>query len=210
MARLVVKSNGVQNRVLELRLGVNRLGRSPDNDFRIEHPTISAFHCEIELADGMLLLRDCNSTNGTFVEGQPVKEATLTTGQNFALGDVELFVENTDVKIEIPQYEAPVEAPAPPVVLSDGSLVCPRHPRTRVTYQCTKCREVMCDACVHRLRRRGGKLLELCPRCSSPCEPLGAQKKKKKRKFLDLLTTTVKLPFLHSSKEEAHASKEED
>src|ERR1700752_1332185 len=98
MARLVVKTNGVQHQVIELRLGVNRLGRSPDNDFRIEHPTISAFHCEIQLGDGVLFLRDCNSTNGTFVEGQPVKEAQLITGQNFAIGDVELLVENTDVK----------------------------------------------------------------------------------------------------------------
>ncbi len=210
MARLVVKTNGVQNQVIELRLGVNRFGRSPDNDFRIDHPTISAFHCEIELGEGVLLLRDHDSTNGTFVEGQPVKEAKLVAGQSFAIGDVELFVENTDVKIEIPHFELPSEAPAPPVVLSDGSLVCPRHPRTRVTYQCTKCREVMCDACVHRLRRRGGKLLELCPRCSSPCEPIGVQKKKKKKKLLDLLTTTIKLPFLHTTKGEVHAVKDED
>ena len=33
MARLVGQSDGVRDRVIELHLGVNRFGRSPDNDF---------------------------------------------------------------------------------------------------------------------------------------------------------------------------------
>jgi hypothetical protein len=202
MARLLVKSNGVGSQVIELKLGVNRLGRSSENDFQIEHSTVSAHHCEIELGSRGLFVRDCNSTNGTFVAGAPIKEAKLEEGQLLCMGDVELLVETTEVKIAIPDYVPPSEAPAPPVVLSDGSLVCPRHPHARVTYQCTHCKEVMCDVCVHRLRRRGGKLLELCPRCSGPCEPLLVQKKKKKRKLMQFLTTTVKLPFIHTTKDE--------
>ena len=203
MARLVVRSKGIQNQVIELKLGVNRFGRSAENDFQIEHPTVSSLHCEIELGNGQLLVRDCGSTNGTFVAGQLIKQAQLLEGQTLCMGDVELLVETAEVKVAIPKFEVPYEAPAPPVVLSDGSLVCPRHPQSRVTYQCTKCREVMCDACVHRLRRRGGKLLELCPRCSNPCEPIGGPRKKKKKKLLEFLTTTVKLPFVHASKEES-------
>ena len=37
MARLVGRSDGFCDRVIELHLGLNRLGRSPDNDFPIEH-----------------------------------------------------------------------------------------------------------------------------------------------------------------------------
>lgn len=199
MAKLLIKSDGFRDQIIELKLGVNRFGRSPKSDFQIEHPTVSANHCEIELLDGSLVLRDCDSTNGTFVGGRPIKEATVHEGQTFCLGDVAFFVESTEVRIAIPQMDVIDLRPAPPVVLSDGGLVCPRHPQTRATHQCTHCLEVMCDECVRRLRRRGGKLHKLCPKCSHACEVIGGQKKKKKS-LLGLLTKTIKLPFSHHSK----------
>jgi hypothetical protein len=197
MARLIVKAAEVGTQVIELNLGVNRLGRSPDNDFQIEHATVSTTHCELVLADDGVKVRDCASTNGTFVDGRQVKEATLSAGQTLRLGDVELLVETTDVTIAIPKFEMP--RPAPPVVLSDGSMICPRHPEARATHQCTHCREVLCDACLHRLRRRGGQTKNFCPLCSHPCVPIGGEKRKKKSLFA-LWRRTVKLPFLHGSK----------
>ncbi len=198
MARLLIKSDGFRDQVVDLRLGVNRLGRSPENDFQIEHSTVSAYHCEIALSDGKVTVRDCGSTNGTFLGGEPIQEAELITGQTLCLGDVELFVETTEVTISIPKFEVP--RASPPVILSDGSLICPRHPKARATHQCLHCREILCDTCVHRLRRRGGKVLKLCPLCSHKCELIGGEKKKK-RTFLGFLQKTVKLPFVHSSKE---------
>ena len=196
MAKLLIKSEGFQGQVLELNLGVNRFGRVQGNDFQIEHPTISAKHCEIVLGDGQVIVRDCGSTNGTFVDGEPIGEARLSAGQILRLGDVELLMETTEVNVAIPKFEMP--RPAPPVVLMDGGLVCPRHKHALVTHQCTHCRNVMCDECVHRLRRRGGKLLKLCPLCSHKVEGLGGEKKKKKSLF-GLLHKTVKLPFFHPS-----------
>lgn len=199
MAKLLVKTEGVAISVLELRLGVNRIGRAEDNHFQILHPTISTHHCELELGDGTVLLRDCNSTNGTFVNGKRVHEMALQAGHTVHLGDVELYVETTEVKVAIPQYERP--RPAPPVVLDDGAMLCPRHKQSRVTHQCTHCREVMCEACVHRLRRRGGKTHLFCPLCSKPVELIGAGKPKKKS-FLGMLKRTVKLPFTRGRSEE--------
>jgi FHA domain len=198
MAKLLIKSPGFNNQVISLNLGVNRFGRSPGNDFVIEHATVSSRHCEIALGDGNIIVRDCGSTNGTYINDQPVMEAKLTAGQILRIGDVDFLVESTDVTIAIPRFEIP--RPAPPVVLTDGSLVCPKHKEARATHQCTHCHEVLCDECVHRLRRRGGKLLKLCPLCSHPCEPIGGEKKKKKS-FLGFLQRTVKLPFLHSLKD---------
>lgn len=192
MAKLLIKSEGVANPVLELRLGVNRIGRAADNHFQIVHSTVSTYHCEMVLGDGTVLLRDCDSTNGTFVDGQRVKEMLLAAGQMVRLGDVELFVETTEVTVAIPQYDRP--RPAPPVVLADGAMICPRHAQSRVSYQCTHCREVMCEACVHRLRRRGGMIHLFCPLCSNPVELIGGPKVKKKS-FLEILKRTVKLPF---------------
>lgn len=197
MARLLIRSEGFNAQVIHLKLGTNRFGRSPKNDFQLEHPTISALHCEIVLGADGVQVRDCGSTNGTFVDGEPVQEALLSAGQTLHLGDVELFVEETQVSIAIPKFEVP--RPAPPVVLSDGSLICPRHPQAHATHQCTFCREILCDACVHRLRRRGGKVLKLCPLCSHACERIGGEKKKKKS-FLGFLQKTVKLPFLREQR----------
>src|SRR4029077_6306928 len=140
MARLVVKNEG-REQVIELKLGVNRLGRSPDADLQVEHSTISAFHCELLLDHAELVVRDCESTNGTFVGGEPIQEARLLAGQSFSVGDVEILVETTDVKLRIPSPEVPV-LKAPPVVLTNGALLCPRHPSAGVTHRCTHCREV--------------------------------------------------------------------
>jgi hypothetical protein len=143
-----------------------------------------------------VIIRDCGSTNGTFVDGEQVKEAKLRSGQTVHLGDVELFVENTDVKVAIPKFER--ERPKPPVMLPGGAMICPRHSREQAAYRCTHCHEIMCSHCVHRVGRRGGKVHLLCPLCSHKCEPIG-KPKKKKRTLLDLLHNTVRLKFRRSS-----------
>src|SRR2546428_3908240 len=117
MARLVIKSGNGTDQVLELKLGLNRLGRAPENDFQIEHPTVSATHCEMLLSEGQLIVRDCDSTNGTFVDGEMIKEATLSAGESFSVGDIKILVETTEVTIAIPKFDIP--RPAPPVVLTD-------------------------------------------------------------------------------------------
>jgi hypothetical protein len=198
VARLVIKSEGLEGQVILLKLGVNKVGRLPSNDFQIEHPTVSSVHCEISCEDGAILVRDCDSTNGTFVRGERISEAKLMAGQTFCIGEVELLVETTEVNISVPPIE--VVVPAPPVVKKDGSMECPRHPDATVTHQCTRCKEVMCQACVHKLRRRGGKLLELCPVCGSRCEQLHPTKKKKKS-ILAFFTKTAKMPLTRGDKE---------
>src|SRR6266536_2099482 len=117
MASLLIKSEDFENQVIKLRLGVTRLGRSPKNDFQIEHKTISAGHCELTLANEGLVVRDLGSTNGTFVNDEPVEEAKLQAGQTLRVGDIEMLVESTDVVVAIPKFE--VIRPAPPVVLTD-------------------------------------------------------------------------------------------
>ncbi len=201
MARLVISDGGSPSSVLELNLGVNRVGRSPKADFQINHPTISAFHCEFILSDGAVRLRDCGSTNGTFVDDQRVEEATLRAGQTVRLGDVKLLVETTEVTIAIPVIENP--QPKPPVVLEDGSILCPRHPQVRATYRCTHCHEVMCDGCVHKLRRKGGATLRLCPLCSHKVELIGGAKARRKT-LLDYLRKTVRIPFLQKKERADH------
>jgi pSer/pThr/pTyr-binding forkhead associated (FHA) protein len=196
MARLLIKTAGMESQTLELRPGINRVGRSPDSDFLINHPTISTNHAEIILSADGVLLRDCHSTNGTFVNGDPVKEARLLQGQTVTLGDVELFVESTEANVVIPEYERP--RPKPPVVLPSGGMICPRHTQAVAKYKCTHCSEIMCSECVHVLRRKGGTPLFLCPLCSHKCEAIQGVGEKKKKSFVEFLQETVKLRFKHT------------
>ena len=195
MARLLIKTAGLENRTLELRLGVNRVGRRPDCDFPINHPSVSGNHCEFILSGDGVQLRDCGSTNGSFLNGQPVTEAWLSPGQTVRLGDIELLVENTDVNVAIPQYERPSHLPPPPAVLPDGTLSCPHHVETPATFKCTHCSAVMCNACVRIIRRKGGVPLFLCVNCHNKCEPIVAAPAKKKKGFFGFLQDTVKLKF---------------
>ena len=197
MASLLITSDGFGNQVIRLKLGVTRVGRTSKNDVQLEHATISAQHCQFLLSHDGLTVRDCDSTNGTFLADERISEARLEAGTQLRLGDVEMVVESTEVVVAIPKFE--VAKPAPPVVLADGGLICPRHPRARATHQCTRCREILCDECVHRLRRRGGKVLKFCPLCSGACELIGGEKVKKKT-FLEMLNKTVKMPFLRATR----------
>ena len=198
MARFLITTEGLGERALELRLGVNRVGRDPDYEICIEHPTISSLHCELALTNDGVYLRDCNSTNGTFVNGAPVTEAWLDPGQQLRLGDVELFVESTDAKIAIPEFERPTQIPPPPVILPDGIVACSRHAAVPATYKCTHCLAVMCGSCVRVMRRKGGVPLFLCVVCSNKCERIQVEQPKKKKGFLGFLQHTVRLKFKHT------------
>lgn len=200
MARLLKTNGAGEPEVLELNLGVNQFGRDPENHFPVNHPTVSARHAELILTADGVLLRDLDSTNGTFINDALVKQAVLQPGQKLRLGDVEFLIDTTDAYIAIPEIERPL--PAPPVVLPDGAMLCQRHTGSKVTHRCTHCHSVLCDACVTRLRRKGGKTLKLCKLCSHPVEMIVAEKPKKKS-FLSKLTATIKLPFVRGKKDAA-------
>jgi pSer/pThr/pTyr-binding forkhead associated (FHA) protein len=53
------------------------VGRKEECDVRLDHKSISKMHCVIVKTDGLLLLRDLGSTNGTRVNGQRIRRAAL-------------------------------------------------------------------------------------------------------------------------------------
>lgn len=190
MPRLVIKCSDVPVRSYELKTGVNRLGRLAKNDLQLDHPTVSGNHCELVVADGVVHVRDCGSTNGTYIERQPVIEGTLAEGQTFHVGEVEMVLESAHVNIAIPKFDTQPQI-ARPVLLPDGTSSCANHAESRATFRCLSCKQLMCDDCVHKIRRSGGKLLFLCPACSNHCEPMAAPKRK--RSFMAFLQKTLKM-----------------
>jgi FHA domain len=195
MAKLLIQTQGFENRSIELRLGVNRVGRDEANDFPIPHPSVSTHHCELIFSSDGVVLHDLDSTNGSFVNGQPVSEVWLERGQRVRLGQIELFVEDTGISVSIPQFERAVPPPKPPLVLEDGSFVCPRHPDLLATFKCTKCGEVMCSGCVRMMRRQGGQPLFLCLLCHNKSERIITEKAKAKKGLFGFLQDTVRFKF---------------
>jgi pSer/pThr/pTyr-binding forkhead associated (FHA) protein len=60
-----------------------------------------------------LLVRDLNSTNGTFINGEKISEAVLKPGQTLRFGQVELKIDEGGV-VPVPAAPAPVSASATP------------------------------------------------------------------------------------------------
>ena len=65
------------------------LGRGEDNDVVIPHASVSRAHARLMRRNGVFELTDLNSTNGTYVNEQPVHGATrVSSGNQVRLGDV--------------------------------------------------------------------------------------------------------------------------
>ena len=69
MAKLVVLSAGLNGRSHELNVDKTTIGRVDDNTFQVADPSISSHHCEVLLRGNDVVIRDLNSTNGTFING---------------------------------------------------------------------------------------------------------------------------------------------
>jgi pSer/pThr/pTyr-binding forkhead associated (FHA) protein len=67
-----------------------RLGRAETADLRIESPEVSREHAEIVERNGIWLVRDLGSTNGTHVNGKAVKETLLSDGDILKIAETEL------------------------------------------------------------------------------------------------------------------------
>jgi DNA-binding CsgD family transcriptional regulator len=68
------------------------LGRGPECDFQLNHPTVSRRHVELVLCGESLSVRDLGSRNGTYVDDTRIERATLPVGQSLRLGLVTLQV----------------------------------------------------------------------------------------------------------------------
>ncbi len=79
------------------------LGRAGSCRVVLDDRGCSRHHARISFLEGRFVLRDLSSANGTRLNGQPVREATLAAGDRIALGGVEIGV-------SLPE-------PPPPVIL---------------------------------------------------------------------------------------------
>ncbi len=80
------------DRGLEVEIPATKLtiGTAPNNDLVLADTTVSRRHCILSVEGDRYVLRDLDSTNGTFLDGTPVREAFLAPGARIRLGDTEI------------------------------------------------------------------------------------------------------------------------
>jgi pSer/pThr/pTyr-binding forkhead associated (FHA) protein len=93
MAKLVILTQSLAGRSHELNADRTTVGRIEDNAFQIAEQSISSHHCEVLLRGGDVVVKDLDSTNGTFINDEKITEGVLKPGQTLRLGQVELRLE---------------------------------------------------------------------------------------------------------------------
>lgn len=71
---LIVIAGTEKGRRYDLVSRENRIGRSSQNEIIVKDPATSAFHAKITIEGGEAFIEDLDSTNGTILNGQRIRE----------------------------------------------------------------------------------------------------------------------------------------
>ena len=187
MAKLIVNPTSVNRREIPLaRATILTIGRDPSNDLVLPDAMVSRRHAVIEHRGGQFFLRDCNSANGSVVNGDRVSERGLRDGDLVAIGSMRLLFREEIVeagssgKVVLHPSAAPLACPSCGGEYRRGDLFC-RECGTQVAQPsgppkavCVSCGSAVplparfCNACGATLAA-GGRLEEPVP----PSEPAG-------------------------------------
>ncbi len=100
------------------------VGRAVTSDVPIYDPTISRRHAELSLTDGGVRVKDVGSSNGTFLNGARIGEATATENDVITFGKVAFRVKEVTTPAARPQVvPAPVSAEFAGAKAAGGTIV---------------------------------------------------------------------------------------
>ncbi len=122
------------------------IGRTNDSHLCLPNDRFfSRHHCLLEISPPRCFLRDLGSTNGTFVNGQRVREAFLNNGDQIQGGETILLV---DVRVEQTSRANDTEPITQPTIVTVACRICGRReeaqastPDEQLTFLCEECRE---------------------------------------------------------------------
>jgi pSer/pThr/pTyr-binding forkhead associated (FHA) protein len=90
MAKLILSMDGLVLKEIALNKDRLTIGRKPQNDIQIDNLAISGEHAAVVTILNDSFLEDLNSTNGTLVNGQPIKKHFLRNNDIVELGKYKL------------------------------------------------------------------------------------------------------------------------
>jgi hypothetical protein len=100
MTKLVVTLNGLMHQEFVLTKSRINIGRRSTNDLALDHITVSGQHAAIDTTLNGAFVLDLGSTNGTKVNGQPIKKHLLQSNDTIEVGKYKIkFVLETNAPI---------------------------------------------------------------------------------------------------------------
>jgi len=92
-SKITIRYNGRKIDELLLTRNLMTIGRKLDNDIRLEDTTVSSLHARLIRKNPGFYIEDCDSTNGTLVNGVPVRSKRLMHGDMVVIGKYTLKFE---------------------------------------------------------------------------------------------------------------------
>jgi pSer/pThr/pTyr-binding forkhead associated (FHA) protein len=103
-AKLILSMDGLVLKEIALTKERTTIGRKPHNDIQIDNLAVSGEHAVIVTILNDSFLEDLGSTNGTLVNGQPIKKHFLQTNDVVELGKYKLkYISDQTSKSAAPQ-----------------------------------------------------------------------------------------------------------
>lgn len=94
---LVVRSGTRANEQVKLRAGSNVVGRDGrKSQVLVDDPSVSSEHAKIRWENGVFVIYDLASTNGTFVNNRRIEKQRLMDGDSVRLGRMEFVFKQLD------------------------------------------------------------------------------------------------------------------
>jgi pSer/pThr/pTyr-binding forkhead associated (FHA) protein len=123
LANFLVRSGGLKGTRLIVKTPVANIGRADYNDLVLPDESVSTSHAKLQRREGVWVLMDLGSTNGTYVDGERIGADTpIAPGTLVRFGDVQLVFEPTDDAMGVAKgggtkviesFKPPVPPPAP-------------------------------------------------------------------------------------------------
>ena len=126
MAKLILSMDGLVLKEIPLLKERMSIGRKAHNDIQIDNMAISGEHAMVVTILNDSFLEDLNSTNGTMVNGQPVKKHFLKDGDVIEMGKYKMkYLAASGTAVDTAEYgkHAPFESlPVPEVMKSSDPM----------------------------------------------------------------------------------------
>jgi len=97
LAKFLVRSGALKGQRLYVKVPIVNIGRAEYNDLVIPDDSVSSQHAKLTRREGVWVLTDLGSTNGTMVDGEPLSgDMPIAPGAFIRFGEVQLVFEPTD------------------------------------------------------------------------------------------------------------------
>lgn len=98
MLKILLKLKNTELKTLETDKAVITIGRNKNNDIHINNLGVSKKHARIVKQNGVYIIEDLKSTNGTLLNNEPILKARLTGNDIVTLGKHTLLISSRDDK----------------------------------------------------------------------------------------------------------------